>query len=367
MSPLNLLREALATTWANKVPTALVALLVAVMCGATLTTVGQTAAAEQQLADRLDGAGSRLLTVTDAASDDLVSEAVVTQSHGLSSVERAIGTQVPVDVTNAAVGRGGPRAAAWTVVGDLDRVVELTSGRWPGPGEALISATAQHGLAMDAPAGAIEVHTGDLGEQHSVVGSFIPREPFTDYEAGLVIASEPGASADVLHVILTDSDLARASQAAVLELIAPPNVDSVIVNSPISLADLQAEVSADFGSFGRALLLGVLGAGALLIAIVVLADVLVRRKDLGRRRALGATRFTISALVVGRTLLPALLGAAVGTGVGLWLVDRWAASVPPVSFTAGVAVLAILASVVSAVVPAVFASYQDPVRVLRTA
>lgn len=49
-------------------------------------------------------------------------------------------------------------------------------------------------------------------------------------------------------------------------------------------------------------LLGVLGAGALLVAIVVLADVFVRRKDLGRRRALG----TIVALVIARTLLPAV-------------------------------------------------------------
>src|SRR5690606_14497339 len=53
-----LLWEALSTTWANKVSTALVALLVAIMCATTLATVGRTAAAEQQVAERLDAAGS---------------------------------------------------------------------------------------------------------------------------------------------------------------------------------------------------------------------------------------------------------------------------------------------------------------------
>ena len=41
----------------------------------------------------------------------------------------------------------------------------------------------------------------------------------------------------------------------------------------------------------------------------MLADVLVRRKDLGRRRALGATRGAIISLVTLRTLGPALYAA----------------------------------------------------------
>lgn len=46
----------------------------------------------------------------------------------------------------------------------------------------------------------------------------------------------------------------------------------------------QEQVTGDLASFGRTLLLAVLGGGALFVTIVTLADVLVRRKDLDRRR-----------------------------------------------------------------------------------
>lgn len=360
-----LVREAVATAWASKVPTTLVALLVAVMCATTLATVGRTAAAEVQVAERLDAAGSRVLVVSDARGGDLIPEAVVQQAGGLSTTERAVGVMVPIDVTNKVIGPGGTRVPAWTVVGDLSDVLTLTAGRWPGPGEALVSATAQQELGLEHPAGAVEMASTTTVGEHSIVGSFTPREPFETYAAGVVIAAEPGTVADSLHVIITDSSLAAAAQSVVIGLVDPPSFDAITVQSPVALADLQAEVAADLGTFGRTLLLGVLGAGALLIAIVVLADVLVRRQDLGRRRALGATRATILTLVLARTLAPALLGAATGTGLGLWAAGQWAAT-PPLAFTAGAAVLAVLAALASTLPPAAYAAGRDPVRVLRT-
>lgn len=360
-----LLREALSTTWANKVPTALVALLVAIMCATTLATVGRTAAAEQQVAERLDAAGSRLLVVTDTRGGDLITPAVVTQTRGLSVTERAVGVQIPVDVTNKAIGAGGTRVPAWTVDGDLSEVLTLTAGRWPHPGEALVSTTGQESLGMDDPVGAVQLASSTQVGDYSVVGAFTPKEPFGAYEAGLVIAAEPGVPSDSLYVVVSESGVASAAQSAVLGLVAPPEFDSISVQSPVALAELQAEVAGDLGTFGRTLLLGVLGAGALLVAIVVLADVLVRRKDLGRRRALGATRGMILALVIARTLLPALLGGALGIGVGLWLASRFDA-LPPWQFSLGTATLAVLAAVASAILPALYAATRDPVRVLRT-
>lgn len=360
-----LLREALSTTWANKVPTALVAFLVAIMCATTLATVGRTAAAEQQVADRLDAAGSRLLVVTDTRNGDLITTAVVDQTRQLSVTERAVGVQIPVDVVNKVIGPGGTRVPAWTVQGDLSEVLTLTAGRWPRPGEALVSATGQTSLGMDHPVGAVQLASTSQVGDYSVVGAFTPKEPFGAYEAGLVVAAEPGAVSDSLYVVVTDSGVASAAQSAVLGLVAPPEFDSISIQSPVALAELQAEVAGDLGTFGRTLLLGVLGAGALLVAIVVLADVLVRRKDLGRRRALGATRGIILALVIARTLLPALLGGALGIGAGLWLAARFDA-VPPWQFSLGTATLAVLAAVISAILPAFYAATRDPVRVLRT-
>ena len=359
-----LLREGLATTWANKVPTALVAFLVAVMVASTLATVGRTAAAENQLEERMDAAGSRLLTVIESRPKDLMGPAIIAQTAGLSTVERAVGTVSPIDTVNGAVGQGAQRVATWGIVGEISAVAELTQGRWPQPGEALVSAQAMTALGLTTPFGWVaEVGTPSTSE-FTIVGSFTAREPFTDYDAG-IIYNAAGQHAQMLSVILTDARQAAPTQRAVLALLAPEEPTDITVNSPIALSALRGQVLGDFGAFGRTLLLGVLGAGSVLIAIVVLADVLVRRADLGRRRALGATRGTIIGIVTTRTIIPALLGAALGTGTGIYLAQR-SGITPPTSFTVGVATLAILAAAASAIPPALFAAARDPVAVLRT-
>lgn len=366
MRPLTLIREALATAWATKVPSTLICLLLATMCAATLATVGRTAAAEAQIAERLDAAGARVLVINDTRRGELMPPALIEQTRGLSSVERAVGVTLPVDVVNTTIGPGGTRVPAWTITGDLTDVATLTAGRWPGPGEALVSTTAQDTLGMDHPAGAVTHATGTLDLTHSIVGAFTPRDPFTDYDAGLIIAAEPGTISDSLHVISTTAAQTGPTQRTVLALLAPPSPDAITLRSPVGLAELQAEVTGDFGEFGTTLLLGVLGGGALLIAIVVLADVLVRRTDLGRRRALGATRTTIITLVLTRTLAPAALGATIGVAVGLALTDHWATT-PPATFTTATITLALLATTASTLPPALYAATRDPVRVLRTA
>ena len=360
-----MLREALATAWAAKVPSALVTFLVATMCAATLATVGRTAAAEEQLLARLDSAGSRVLVVADAKGDGLISPTIVDQAAHLSTTERAVGTLIPVDVVNGAVGQGATRVPAWGVHGDLSGVARLTSGRWPGPGEAVVTGAAMDRLGMDAPVGWVAQASTTVVDDWAVVGSFAPREPFGDYGTGVLYVAPEGRALDSLHVVLTAADVAQAAQGQVLRLIDPPAPDAVTVTSPVSLAELQGQVAGDLATFGRTLLLGVLGGGALLVAIVTLADVLVRRKDLGRRRALGATRGGIVTLVVLRTLGPAVLGALLGTALGIWLTGRYDA-IPPWSFTGGTATLALLAAVVAAVPPALYAATRDPVRVLRT-
>ncbi|MDQ3527977.1 MAG: hypothetical protein M3424_08900, partial [Actinomycetota bacterium] len=212
-------------------------------------------------------------------------------------------------------------------------------------------------VGMDHPVGSVALSSTTEVMDHNVVGSFTLREPFGDYAAGLVIVAPEGTVADSLHVVITDSTAAQAAQSTVLTLIDPPSFD-VVIQSPVGLAELQAEVAGDLTTFGRTFLLGVLGAGALLVAIVVLADVLVRRTDLGRRRALGATRATILSLVIARTLLPALLGAAIGTAVRLWAADRFRHPTPglhPRHRHPG-----------QRHTPALYAASRDPVRVLRT-
>jgi putative ABC transport system permease protein len=154
-----LLAEAWASARAQKVPTLLVAVLVAAMCATTGLTVGRAAAAQAQVTARLDDAGSRHLTLTDAKGQGFLTEAVVEQAAGLSTAERAVGFAAAVDAANTAIGEGGDRVPTWPVLGDLSTAVTLTAGRWPGPGEALVSPTAQAALGLDAPVGAVTTVT----------------------------------------------------------------------------------------------------------------------------------------------------------------------------------------------------------------
>lgn len=363
MGPVMALREALSAVRAQKVPSAMVALLAAVMCLAALLTVGRSVAAEREVAARLDSAGSRVLVVRDAKSAGVLPSALVPLTSGLSNVERAVGLSSPYDVVNGVIGAGGTKVAAWSLVGRLDAVVDVTGGRAPRPGEALVSDTARAKLGLVDGIGWVTSATAEV----PVVGTYRVRAPFGDLVDGVLVVSDAATTPTVasLHVVAHSSGEARTVTQLVLGLVRAPSQDAITVESPVSLAQIQQQVGSDVGAFSRALLFGVLGAGAVLIAIVVWADVLIRRKDVGRRRALGATRGLIVALVVLRTAIPAITGALVGAGVGYWLTTRLNVA-PGAGFTTATAVLASLTAALSAIAPAVFASRRDPVAVLRT-
>ena len=212
--------EAWTSARAQKVPTILVALLVAVMCATTQLTVGRAAAAQGQVAARLESAGSRHLVITDARQRDFLTAAVVSQTAGLSGVERAVGFTAAVDTTNSAIGAGGTRVPAWLVVGDLRATVTLTAGRWPNPGEALVSGTAQAALGLDVPVGAITtVSSAGVPVTYPVVGAFVARDPYSDLETGAVVAAPARTIAHRLDVITTAAAQATITQSAVLALL----------------------------------------------------------------------------------------------------------------------------------------------------
>ncbi len=360
-----LLAEAWASARAGKVPTILVAVLVAAMCATTLLTVGRAAAAQVQVTARLEEAGSRHLVVTDAHAAGFLTDAVVDQAAGLSTVERAVGFTTAVDTTNTAIGVGGARVPTWLVVGDLHAVATLTAGRWPRSGEALVSAAGQAALGLDVPVGAVTTVDAGTATSYPIVGAYTPRAPYGDLATGIVVAAPASTVAHRLDVVATTAAGATVTQAAVLDLLHRPDPSDLEVQSPQSLAQVQTQVLGDLAKYNRSLTLLVLLAGALLVAVVALADVLIRRADIGRRRALGAPRWALTWIIIVRSLVGALLGALVGTA-GATVVVLRTGQHPNPTFTAATAVLALLATGLAATVPAVVAARQDPVRVLRT-
>lgn len=239
-------------------------------------------------------------------------------------------------------------------------MVSLVSGRWPDVGEALIAAGAAASYGLDGPIGAIETQSG---EELAIVGTFQARDLFRSFAAGSLSPATDRHSMTTLIAVASTASESQALQSAVLQLIAPPDPQDLRVSSPATLADVQQSIGANLTQFSRSLLILVLMAGGVLTAIVVLADTLVRQRDLGRRRALGASRFSIVALVTARTALGATIGIVGGTSLAVVIART---SLPPTAFIAGVAVLAFFTATLSAAPPALLAAFRDPVTVLRT-
>lgn len=130
------------------------------------------------------------------------------------------GSVRPQDVGQRAV-PGGVLVPSWTVVGDVRDVVELVTGRWPRPGEALVSSEAQRVLGMDLPFGAVArvIHTAD--DEWAVVGQFRAREPFLDLDRGVVIAGAPGDTSSTFRVVVTHPEAVLVTTASIVGIIAP--------------------------------------------------------------------------------------------------------------------------------------------------
>lgn len=355
-----MVKETAGSLRGQKVAVAMIGLLVAAMCATVVISTGRAEAAQRQVAARVEAAGSRQLIITDQTGGPLASSAAVTVLAGATGVEAAAGIGTARDVTNGEVGPGGTLVTAWPILGNLADVGHLTRGRWPQPGEALASDAALRSLGLDAPVGWVIDKTGN---QHAVVGSYTPQPGFDDLD-GILIAHTADTT-PTLRVIVTDAGVASGVQSLALSVLDPPNPSDLRVTSPTALAALEQLVSGDLGAYARTLTAITLGSATLLIAIVVLSQVLLQRRDIGRRRALGAPRWAVITLIIGQAATPALVGAILGTGIALIIGARTGATTT-ITLATGAIILGVLAAAIAAILPATIAAWRDPVRVLRT-
>lgn len=364
----SILAESIRSAVNTLVPTMMVAVLACGLSALVLVTSSRTQAAEDSVLKQIVEAGSLNLVLTDTADSGQLDQQMVQAISSLSTVVRAVGLSAPTDMVNQSTGEGGQAVPAWEVAGDIRSVATITGGRLPEEGEALVSETARRELGLDFPAGAVDrrsgVHGLSVSDGVPVVGSFRSLEPFSMLDSGIIVAAGPRSRLQSISIVLRSVDVAQPSQAVVLGIVAPRDYATLRVVSPTALAELQESIAADLRASSQGLLILSGTSGSLLVGIVVLSDVLIRRKDLGRRRALGATRWAVVLLVVTRTALAATLGAMIGLLLALVLTPE--NSRPTTSLVAAVLVLSVILASVAALGPAAFAAFRDPVRILRT-
>lgn len=362
-APAALAREGLLAARAQPVATFTAALVVAVVCVAVLLTTGRTAATENAVIASIDGVGTRLVVAADGSGKAQISARSVRAVESLGGVTWAFGLGAASEVRNTDL----PTMQGVTqrdVVGTLPPELSLITGRLAAvDGEALVGTRAAAALRLADSVGSVGTEASRVG----VVGTFDALGPLDTLDDSVLVRRTDTMAGPlrVLYVLVDDATHAEQTARAVAAALVAEKPADVVVETSAGVIALRDVVAGTLGSSSRQLMAGLLGASLLLVTVTMFGAVSGRKRDFGRRRALGATRSSLVVLVLVQSAVAAILGASVGALGGVALVHATAGAVPAWQFTAGVAALAVLVALVGSVPPALTAASRDPVRVLR--
>ncbi|RFA13296.1 hypothetical protein B7R21_07960 [Subtercola boreus] len=355
-------REAAVSAITQRLASLLTVAVVASVCVAVLLTAGRADASAHEVLSSLDDSGTRSIIVRAEAGSGL-DTGVLDRLRTLGGIEWFGAFGAADDVTNAAVEGGLPVSARLLYEGSIDGSHPLPGGR------ASRAAARQLGLA-DGVGAVVSRLSGASVDIDGLVGL----SPDLRFLEPLVILPAPPREdpapphenpVAVLVVRAESPQVVGAVAAAVTSVLGVNDPTTVTVETSERLAAVRNQVGNQLGDFGRTLVLSTFAGSSGLVAAILFALVMMRRRDFGRRRALGATRSLIVALVLGQVGLTAGAASVFGTGVAVVSLALLRQPLPTPAFTAAVAILAVTTSLVAAVLPAVFASTRDPLRELR--
>lgn len=350
--------ESMRVARSQPIVSVLVALVAAAACLSVLGTTGRTIVAEQQLLGALDESGARIVEVRSVDGVSAIPPDAVQRVAGISGVDWAVGLGRPFDL------RPGVnldlRVPAIRIVGVSPAVV--ISDGWSEPA-LYVSRVSATRAGLETGAGSLSMSTGQV---LPVQGIFTAAYPLQEMNRFVVIKDDGSPDyLDRLVIEAADSASVPSVAAAIPDALGDHGTAGTTISEPRALLDARQVVEGRIGEYGRTVVLGVLSGALVLCGLTVFSGVVARRRDFGRRRALGATRTQLLVLVVGQSLWPALAGVAVGTAVGLAVLAADINQLPPWGFPAGVAILVAMAVMLASLPPAILAAYRDPLRVLR--
>ncbi|MFG1703150.1 ABC transporter permease [Nonomuraea sp. M3C6] len=387
LSPGDVLRVGAAGLRARPTRVILSALGIAIGIATMIAVIGISSSSREQLLRQLDRLGTNLLTV--APGQTMFGEDAKLPTGALAMVQRIrpVRTAAATGSVEATVRRnnhipdsvtGGiaVQAASTDLLATLEGAV--TKGTWLNaataaqPAVVLGSATAERlGLARTG----VQVWMG--GRWFTVIGILgpMPLAPEIERSAlvGFPAAQELlGFDGYPTTIYERSSDEAVESVRAVLpRTVNPENPDEVTVSRPSDALEAKAAATGAFTN----LLLG-LGAVALLVGGVGVANTMVisvleRRKEIGLRRSLGATRGQVRIQFLSESLLLSALGGLVGAVLGALattayaLSRNWPPVVPPWALGGAIAAT-LLIGTIAGIYPAMRAARLSPTVALAT-
>lgn len=329
--------------------------IVGVVCAimvVVLLTTGRTVAGEEAIIASMDTAGTRSVTIRIDPKEEISPE-VVADLQLLTDAEWVAGFGQITEAENVAV-PGGPRIGVRSAWGDVVPHDAFTSN------EAVVlteSAVQTVGLTENI-GGLIDIQ----GREYDVVG--VIDAPFLGS-----LALQTGGEGPVVMVIIRASNArhVHAVQTAALGIIGAQDPASVSVETSSDLANLRMLVQGHIGEFSRNIIAIVFGITTIMTATMLSGLVVLHRKDFGRRRALGASRPMIMALVLGQVGICAAAGVVAGAVIAVATLSAMAARPPSVEFFVALGISTLGVALASALIPAVIASRRDPLTELRVA
>ncbi len=387
LRPVDLLSLGSAGLRAKPARAVLSALGIAIGVAAMVAVLGISASSQARLNARLADLGTNLLSATVAltASGAEQPPLPVNASARLARLPGIESTSFVLDLPDVHVyrssyvdpGRTNGLTVTATDLGVLDVVAgNVRTGSWLNRGTAafpttVLGATAAGRLGVSEPGTLVWLG----GRNTTVVGILepLPLAPELNTAAliGIPLATTGFASVGnptKLYQRVDESSVA-ALRSRIAAAVQPADPTSVAVSRP---SDALAAVDAVDETF-TAMLVG-LGSIALLVGAIGVANTMVisvmeRRREIGLRRALGATRRHIRLQFLTEALVLSGLGGLVGAILGylvtvaVAVTNDWIPVVPPLVLVAGVASTLVVGAI-AGLYPAVRAARMSPTQSL---
>lgn len=334
------------------------ALGIAIGIAAMIAVVGISTSSQAQLNAQLDALGTNLLTAeanTSILGDDTkLPVNTIPKARSMAGAEGASGTgKLDLKIYRTELINESANGGISVLAADLDLLdvtaTDIAKGEWLNaatstfPG-VVLGAEAANNLGVHTPG--TQVWLG--GQYFTVLGILEPSAlaPELDLSAliGIDVAiSEFDYDGSPTSVYLrVDEKVIDETRELLPATVNPQAPEEVAVSRPSDA--LAAKNAADQAFTGLLVGLGSIAllVGGIGVANTMIISVLERRREIGLRRALGATRAHIRRQFLAEALLLSALGGVMGSVLGMIVVavvgsiNGWPFSVPPELFGAAI-------------------------------
>ncbi|GAA1796032.1 ABC transporter permease [Leucobacter iarius] len=362
------------------------ALGIAIGIAAMIAVVGISTSGQARLNEEFSKLGTNLLTITPGKSlSGAETKLPPTTAGSVARLPQVSSVSAVGKLENTPVYRNehiDPAQTGGLETGVADKDLLGTVSGELGAGTWLNDATAQYpttvlGATTAKRLGVTQVGTQVLigGVSHTVIGILKPLALAPELDTFALIGAENakqrfGYDGSPTAVYERSADDAVDTVRGLLpRTVNPENPEQISVSRPSDA--LAARMTTDQAFTGLLVGLGSIAllVGGIGVANTMIISVLERRREIGLRRALGATRRHIRVQFLTEALLLSVLGGVAGAVIGLGVtaifaaVNGWLLSVPPELFAAAIVATMVIGAI-AGLYPAIRAARLPPTAAL---